>query len=264
MKTISKTLTLSALLLATLVLGCKKEDEDAISPDKLQQGVMYVTLDDGETIVGVVDLGLSKSSTRKLWATCNIGSSVPEGLGSTFAWAETTPNKREYDRDSYQWFYNGENTAISKYCQVAAVAHNGTDTLKALTPQDDPASVIYGEKWKTPSQREFQELLKHCTRTWGTVNGVWGCMLTSTENGNSIFFPLTGVIDTDIRKNTSVRYTSIGFYWTRDLHTTNPCEAKAVWVKDDGDFSDIGFVDTDRERGLKVRPIISRADAGVK
>ena len=64
MKTMSKTLTLSALLLATLVLGCKKEDEDAISPDKLQQGVMYVTLDDGETIVGVVDLGLSKSSTN--------------------------------------------------------------------------------------------------------------------------------------------------------------------------------------------------------
>lgn len=260
MKTISKTLTLAILLLATLVTGCKKDDDDAISPDKLMTGVIYVTLQDGSSTVGAVDLGLSTSSTRKLWAICNIGATTPEGLGTTFAWGETnTRDKDSYDRDSYSWYNNGEPEDLLKYNTDRNWGHR--DSLDVLESCDDPASVIYGEKWRTPSKREYQELLKRCTRTWGTVNGVWGCMLTSTENGNSIFFPLTGVVDTR-NNNTVTNLTNYGFYWTRELNTSRPNEAYSLWIKMDGDISDITPTATmDRERGLKVRALISRADA---
>lgn len=260
MKTISKTMTLAILLLATMVIGCKNEDGDAISPSKLMEGVIYVTLQDSSSTVGVVDLGLSTSSTRKLWAICNIGASTPEGLGTTFAWGETNArDKDRYDRDSYSWYINGEQENISKYNTDRNWGHK--DSLSVLEPCDDPATVLYGEKWKTPSKRDYQELLKHCTRTWGTVNGVWGCMLTSTENGNSIFFPLTGVVDTK-HNSTVTNLTNYGFYWTRELNTSRPNEANTLWIKIEGDISDITPIATmDRERGLKVRAIISRADA---
>jgi len=250
MKSLSKTLTLAALLMATLFAGCKKEDEDEISSDRLNNGITTVWSDDSTILISVVDMGRGVS-----WATCNVGSNSPEQAGRYFAWAETEP-KSEYTRPKYKWFHNGDIANITKYCTQKAYAYHSTfDTITVLQPSDDPVTTIYGSKWQTPSSAQFRELIKHSTRTWGTVNGVWGCLLTSDANGNSVFFPVSGLFD-----GSKITHTSIGFYWTRDLNASTPNQANSLWVRCDGDLSDIEVTSTDRERGLQVRAIIKTKD----
>ena len=44
-----------------------------------------------------------------------------------------------------------------------------------------------------PTEDEFNELLNNTTNTWTTINGVNGILLTSWINGNTLFFPDSGV-----------------------------------------------------------------------
>ncbi|MBR5936629.1 MAG: hypothetical protein IKZ89_10845 [Bacteroidaceae bacterium] len=237
--------------MATLFAGCKKDDDDEISPDILNNGVTTVWSDDSSMIISVVDMG-----RNICWATCNIGSNSPEQPGQYFAWAETNHQKKEYTRNSYKWFNNGGIADITKYCTLEGYAyHKQVDNVTVIQPSDDPATVFYGAKWQTPSSTQFRELIKRCTRTWGTVNGAWGCLLTSNDNGNSVFFPVSGVFD-----GNKITHSSIGFYWTRDLNASSPNKAYSLWVRCDGDLSDIEVTDTDRERGLQVRAIIKTKD----
>ena len=250
MKSLSKSLTLAALLMAALFAGCKNGDDDEISSEKLNNGVFTVWSDDSTTLIQVVDMG-----RNVCWATCNIGSNSPEIPGHYFAWAETAP-KSDYSRTKYKWFHNGEIADITKYCTKKEYAYKEKfDTIEVLLPSDDPATIYYGAKWQTPSSYQFRELIKRSTRTWGTVNGVWGCLLTSEANGNSVFFPVTGLLD-----GNKLNYPSLGFYWTRNLNGGTPNKANALWVRSDGDLSDIEVTDTDRERGLQVRAIIMTSD----
>ena len=59
-------------------------------------------------------------------------------------------------------------------------------------------------KWRMPTKKEFDELLKNCTYKKETLNGVNGVTFTSKINGNTIFFPLPE------QKGT------LGIYWTGD------------------------------------------------
>lgn len=250
MKSLSKSLILSALLMATLFAGCKKDDDDEISSDALNKGVTTVWSQDSTILISVVDMGRGLS-----WATCNLGANSPEQTGDFYAWAETE-TKKEYTRISYNWFKNGDIANITKYCTQKAYAYREKyDTVTVLKPADDPATVALGSQWQTPSSTQFRELIKRCTRTWGTVNGAWGCLLTSNDNGNSVFFPVTGVFD-----GNKITHSSIGFYWTRELNASSPNKAYSLWVRCDGDLSDIEVTDTDRERGLQVRAVIKTKD----
>lgn len=70
-----------------------------------------------------VDLGLSVK-----WATCNIGSSLPEGPGYKFAWGETQP------KDTYNWetylYCEGYKNAQTKY--VTGSYYDWTDNKTVL------------------------------------------------------------------------------------------------------------------------------------
>ena len=250
MKSLSKSLILSALLMATLFAGCKKDDDDEISSDALNKGVTTVWSQDSTILISVVDMGRGLS-----WATCNMGANSPEQTGNFYAWAETE-QKKEYTRVSYKWFKNGDFTNITKYCTQKNYAYlDRFDTVTVLKSSDDPATITLGSNWQTPSSNQFRELIKRSTRTWGTVNGVWGCLLTSEANGNSVFFPVTGLFD-----GNKISHTTIGFYWTRELNASSPNKAYSLWVRCDGDLSDIEVTDTDRERGLQVRAVIKTKD----
>ena len=61
-----------------------------------------------------IDLGLPSGT---LWAACNVGAETPEGLGSYFAWGETT-TKADYDWSTYKYCNGSENT-LTKYCNDA-------------------------------------------------------------------------------------------------------------------------------------------------
>lgn len=122
-----------------------------------------------------VDLGLT-SGTK--WATCNIGAAQPEDTGYFIAWGEVT-KKENYSWENYKWC-NGSKTSLTKYTS------RGT-----LEPEDDAAHVMWGGTWRMPSLEEATELMKECSKSVTTQNGVLGAVFTG-PNGNSIFLPASG------------------------------------------------------------------------
>ena len=105
-----------------------------------------------------VDLGLP-SGTK--WATCNIGASRPEIVGSYFGW-------------SYQ-------------------AYGGTSS-NPLTASlsSDLAYKNWGSDWRMPTKAEQDELANDSYTDWYTytLNGVDGYLIISKINGNNIFLPI--------------------------------------------------------------------------
>jgi len=149
---------------------------------------------------GAVDLGLPSGL---LWASCNVGASKPEEFGDYFAWGDPEvyytskdpivwkPGKEAgYEYEAYKWCKGTENT-ITKYSCTAKFGYNGfVDNKNVMDPEDDPAHVHLGGKWRTPTLEELSELMKNKWE-WTTRNGVSGYLVTS-NNGNSIFLPAAG------------------------------------------------------------------------
>lgn len=127
-----------------------------------------------EDSVEYVDLGLSVR-----WATCNVGASKPEEVGSKFAWGETE-EKEQFDERGYK-HYDAEADSLIKY---------GADGKRELDAEDDAATVNMGEDWRMPTQKEMQELTEKCQWVWTIRNGVCGCDVIG-PNDNSIFMPAT-------------------------------------------------------------------------
>ena len=124
-----------------------------------------------------VDLGLPSGVK---WSSFNIGATAPEEIGGFYSWGETTP-KNEH---SYTNYVFGE-SPYTKY--------NENDKKMYLDPEDDVATVMYGNGWRTPTMAEVRELKEKCTWTWTTVNKAKGQKITG-PNGNSIFLPACGYL----------------------------------------------------------------------
>ncbi|MBO4671804.1 MAG: Ig-like domain-containing protein [Bacteroidales bacterium] len=122
-----------------------------------------------------VDLGLPSGVK---WASFNIGATAPEDYGNLYAWGETTP-KEKYSSDNYVFGLE----PFSKY--------NDTDNKIYLDPEDDAATAMYGDGWRTPAVVEVRELRDKCTWEWTEVNGVKGQKVTG-PNGKSLFLPAAG------------------------------------------------------------------------
>lgn len=140
-----------------------------------------------------VDLGLTSGT---LWASHNIGASVPEQPGLYFAWGELEP-KEEYTWQTYKFGY-----PPSKY--------NAEDMLTILEEQDDAASVLWGHGWRMPTRTDEEEIYEECTWTWEPLNGKEGFRVTGV-NGNSIFLPTTGLYDASVMLE---RQETGGWYWS--------------------------------------------------
>ena len=111
-----------------------------------------------------VDLGLSVK-----WATCNVGAHLPGDVGNYYAWGETQR------KEIYNWR-----------------TLNFRSDVMSIKGENDPATVNWGEPWRTPTHTEFEELLEGCTWEWGTFGLSQGYYVTSKSNGNSIFLPAAG------------------------------------------------------------------------
>jgi len=149
-----------------------------------------------------VDLGLPSGL---LWATCNVGSTTPEGYGDYFAWGETAP------KDTYNWstynYYDG--SSVTKY--------TSSDNLTILEASDDAATANWGAGWRMPTADEMRELQDYCVVIWKEQNGVNGRLFTG-PNGNSIFLPAAGY-----RLVSELYYAgSSGYYWSSSLYTDSP------------------------------------------
>lgn len=157
-----------------------------------------------------VDLGLPSGL---LWAECNVGATVPEEYGSYFAWGETQP------KDFYDWInykYGTDWNLITKYCTDQELGLNGfVDNLVTLEPEDDAATVAWGDGWRIPTKEEWNELNENTNAGWTTVNGVNGRRFVAS-NGNSIFLPAAG------RRWAHEFYDvgNYGNYWSSSLYSS--------------------------------------------
>ena len=195
-----------------------------------------------------VDLGLPSGT---LWATCNVGADSPGGLGTYFAWGETS-GKTSYTWSNYK-HSNGTNSSLTKYCTDETYGDNGfTDGLTELQPEDDAATANWGADWQIPSDAQFKELLddNYTTKERTTQNGYKGVMITSKSNGHSIFLPALGCKS----DNTAKYVGEHGYYWSRllDTPTTKALNLLLYLLVDECDFR---YKVYDRFFGFCVRPV---------
>lgn len=153
----------------------------------------------------LVDLGLNVK-----WGACNLGASSAEEYGGYYAWGELE-TKSEYRWTTYKYSLDTEGTSFSKY--------TGED-YTVLESSDDIAHETFGDKWRIPTQKDFEDLKNpdNCTWTWTQVNGVNGYRVTSKKDGfvgNSIFLPAAGLFPGQSLYKGGIS----GFYWSSSLYS---------------------------------------------
>lgn len=247
-------LTAIMVVLSSLSLAALAQ---STSISELYDAQMTVVANEGTKSSRIVAVDLGLPSGLK-WANCNIGASSPEEYGDYFAWGETGPyyssqnpltwksgKSAGYVLASYRWC-NGHFDGLTKYNtdgNYGPVVDNKT----VLELADDAARANCGGSWRMPTREEFQELLNNCTTEWTTLNGVDGRMITSKNNGNSIFLPAAGDWDGTSLSNAG----SNGRYWSSSLDTDGPYCALILYF-------DSGYVCTSygaRCGGFSVRPV---------
>lgn len=172
----------------------------------------------GHGIIGAhtyVDLALP-SGTK--WATVNIGADSPEDYGSYFAFGETAP-KTDYSRENYQY------------------------------ATQDAARTLWGPDWHIPTSEQIEELYNadYTVTQWTTVNGVYGKLVTSKQNGCSIFLPAAGY---SIGSHTEY-VGECGNYWTSKLYENYYSTACYLYFNPSAVCCDKYF----RYAGFTVRPV---------
>ena len=204
-----------------------------------------------------VDLGLPSGT---LWATCNVGASVPEEYGNYYAWGETL-TKSNYTWYDYKYCYNGlyYESSLTKYCNIADFGYQGfTDNLGILQPEDDAATANWGADWRMPTWAEMNELVNNCSSEWTVQNGVNGKLFTG-PSGNTVFFPAAGEYS-EYANGRLVNVGDFGFYWTNTLATVPslaaPHRSCALYFQSSFIYEldvHVGF--DERCNGLSVRPV---------
>lgn len=151
-----------------------------------------------------IDLGLPSGT---LWATTNIGASSPEEQGYNYAWGELYPSGNF-------WSFDSKNYTIKKY--------NTSDNLTELEPEDDVATVMWGNNWKLPTKDDFQELIDNCVVTYDYTSAATATELgtkdyvtlkITAQNGNYILLPQSAILASN--DNIDI------IYWTSSINPKN-------------------------------------------
>ena len=256
-----KIFMIAAIALLTLgMLSCNKDDENSnnntntntltnpTTPSNPTNPSDTTTTPTDTTTThvpdGYVDLGLPSGL---LWATCNLGSTTPEGYGNYYAWGKVQ-TKTTYDWSTYA--YGSASNQLTKYCCNSEYGLNGfTDNLTTLQSSDDAATVVLGNGARIPTTDECDELTNNTDGEWTTLNGVNGWKFTAS-NGNSLFLLAAG-----FRLGSEFHDAgSIGGYWSSSLNDSNPRYAWFFGITSVG--QGVGY-DT-RALGRSVRAVRSQ------
>ena len=180
-----------------------------------------------------VDLGLP-SGTK--WATCNIGAAAAEEAGDYFAWGDTMA-KEEFIRN---------NCCTHDKSPSELMEAGILDSTGNLTKEYDAAHNIWGGEWRMPTKSELEELIRNCSPTWVTQNGVDGCLFTG-KNGNTIFLPVTGFKDV----TTVISAENFGHYRSSTMFE-DEFRSYELSIAKRGRYVDYNY----RMSGYAVRPVL--------
>ena len=187
-----------------------------------------------------VDLGLPSGL---MWRKYNVGANSEYEKGNYYAWGETV-TKQDYYFPTYKWGEYIENGRESHYTK-----YNETDKLTLLQPEDDAATANLGENYRTPTPKEWEELLAECTwevatttnKNNKTVIDYWKVV---GPNGNFIILPSAGYYFVDKWKSYSSCYQSAS-------------EKAILWEIDETNEMP-GMFNVKREYGYPVRPVLKK------
>lgn len=175
---------------------------------------------DSLTTIGYVDLDLPSGT---LWATTNVGAANPLTYGEYYAWGETKP-KDYYEESNYAYYKDG------KYQTIGYKDKNsdGSSCYSISGTEYDAATANYMSYASTPTQPQCLELVKNCTWTHVTINGVGAIKFTSKVHPNRyILLPDAGRYSADSHETNYGAYmTATGYegyysYQTNDFWTPN-------------------------------------------
>lgn len=176
----------------------------------------------------MIDLGLPSGT---LWSCCNVGAQKPEDYGGYYAWGETVV-KDDYCKDTYAFYNNG----------FIDIGSNISGT------QYDVASVLWGNSWCMPSNKQFEELNSNCSSEYVKFGEVFGCVFKSKNNEAKVFLPAGGLFYYD----RCYYQETEGSYWTSELEEDG--YSFRFCFTNEGFW---GVEDAYRDRGLSVRPVVS-------
>ena len=159
-----------AALMTLMVVSCEKIVTSS--------GMIKRLPNDRIPVPEAVDIGLEVNGHKVLWASHNLGAGSEEGFGYYYAWGETKP-KANYSRMSYMYKKNPDVLPLDR----------------------DPAHVVLGGKWRTPTMEEFyalRALKDNPDYTWNpdasmedavTHQPIKGLLITQNATHKSVFFP---------------------------------------------------------------------------
>lgn len=128
---------------------------------------------------GFVDLALPSGL---LWCEHNVGATTPYEHGLYFSWGNVEGHAEG----------SGYDFSDAVYAQTAGAALTGNIPVNNTY---DMARHNMGSPSRLPTMGEFVELNNNCDSEWTDEDGVAGRRFTSRINGNSIFFPASGLYD---------------------------------------------------------------------
>lgn len=185
-----------------------------------------------------VDLGLPSGL---MWRKYNVGANSEYEKGNYYAWGETV-TKQDYFSTTYKWCeLDG---AIKRYTK-----YNKTDKLTLLQPEDDAATANLGENYRTPTPKEWEELLAECT---------WEVATTTNKNNKTVidYWKVVGP------NGNFIILPSAGYYFEEKWISYTSCyqsaSEKAICWEIDETNEMPSMYNVKREYGYPVRPVLKK------
>lgn len=165
----------------------------------------YVNIKDANPIV----TGSSSFTTKN-----DIADMVDLHLPSKIKWASwNLGNTDPYYSSKEKYYLWGDPTG-----EKSALSYDGP-TFDISGTSYDIATQMWGKDWRTPTKKEFDELLENCICEVKEVKGVVGMMVKAKPPYDTyIFLPCAGN-----KQNTGASFAvgKVGFYWTADVNPQN-------------------------------------------
>ena len=162
--------------------------------DGTQFNVIGILSQTAAAPTGFVDLALPSGL---LWCEHNVGASTPYEHGLYFSWGNVIGHAEG----------SGYDFSDAVYAETPGAALTGNVPVNGTY---DLARHNMGAPCRLPTVGEFQELNSNCDSEWTDEDGVAGRRFTSRINGNSIFFPASGIYN---GTTLNLRGSS-GIYWS--------------------------------------------------